>query len=167
MRSMPAMGLPDLEPGGAPFRFTAHATLDADPDAVFAELADPSLWFPLMRRSVWRTAATSGVGAERVVDVRLFGRFRERMLAWEPGRRVAFTMLETTSPLVARMAEDWRLERDGAGTRLDWTVAATPTAVGRPTTPALRGILRVMFGISSRGLGSRAGSYVRATPLPR
>ena len=46
-------------------------SLDADPLAVFAELRDPSLWFPLMRRSVWHTGATSGVGAEREVDIRL------------------------------------------------------------------------------------------------
>ncbi|HET6585221.1 MAG TPA: SRPBCC family protein, partial [Nannocystaceae bacterium] len=116
MRSMTPVALDDFDE--QPFRFTATAKLDADPLAVFAELGDPSLWFPLMRRSVWKTGATSGVDAEREVDMVGFGRFRERMLAWEPGARVAFTMTRTTSPLVARMAEDWQLSRDDIYTRL-------------------------------------------------
>ena len=74
MRSMTPVALDDF--AEQPFRFTATAKLDADPLAVFAELSDMSLWFPLMRRSVWKTGATSGVGAEREVDIRSFGKFR-------------------------------------------------------------------------------------------
>jgi hypothetical protein len=86
-----------------------------------------------------------GVGAEREVGVRLFGRFRETMLAWEPDRRVAFTMTSTTSPLVAQMAEDFQITSELGGVRLDWTVVATPTGLGRLVTPALRAILGRMF----------------------
>ena len=95
MRSMTPLALADYDE--QPFRFTATAKLDADPLAVFAELGDMSLWFPLMRRSVWKTGATSGVGAEREVDITTFGKFRERMLAWDTGARVAFTMTATTT----------------------------------------------------------------------
>lgn len=160
MRDMAPLSLDDLE-GGAPFRVTASAVLDAAPSAVFEELRDPSLWFPLMRRSVWRTGATSGVGAEREVDIHLFGRFRERMLAWQPGRRVAFTMIASTSPLVAQMAEDWALQPDGDGTHLTWTIAAVPTALARPAQPALRAILRSMFALAHPGLRKRAATYPR------
>jgi hypothetical protein len=142
-----------------PFRFTATAKLDADPLSVFAELADPSLWFPLMRRSIWKTGATSGVDAEREVDVRGFGKFRERMLAWDHGARVAFTMIGTTSPLVAQMGEDFRVAREDIYTRLDWIVVARPTRLGRPVTPALRGVLRVMFMRACGNLQRRAGTF--------
>src|SRR6266536_3215195 len=110
MRSMPPLALDDFD--GQRFRLTATAKLDADPIAVFAELGDMSLWFPLMRRSVWKTGATSGVGAEREVEIRAFGKFRERMLAWDIGSRVAFTIIGTTSPLVAQMGEEWRVARE-------------------------------------------------------
>jgi hypothetical protein len=144
-----------------PFRFTATAKLDADPLAVFAELGDPSLWFPLMRRSVWKTGATSGVGAEREVDVMTFGKFRERMIAWDRGERVAFTMIATTSPLMDAMAEDWRLSREDIFTRVDWVVVAKPTRLGRIATLPLRGILRMMFVRACGNLQKRAGTFRR------
>ncbi len=153
MRSMTPIALDEYD--AQPFRFAASARLPANPQAVFDELGDMSLWFPMMRRSVWKTGATSGVGAEREVEIAMFGRFRERMLAWDAGRRIAFTMTSTTSPLVARMAEDWRLERTGDGVRLDWTVVAQPTAIGRPISPILRVVLRGMFASAQRTLGKR------------
>ena len=159
MRSMTPLSLDDF--AQQPFHFTATAKLDADPLAVFAELSDMSLWFPLMRRSVWKTGATSGVGAEREVDVRTFGKFRERMLAWDKGERVAFTMIGTTSPLVDAMAEDWILSRDDIYTRLDWIVVAKPSRIGRAVTPALRAILRMMFMRAAGNLQKRAGSFKR------
>ena len=159
MRTLEPMALAELD--DAPFRFTATARLDADPLAVFAELADPSHWFPLGRRVTWYTAATSGVGAIRDFDVHLFGTFREEMIAWEPGQRLAYTMIATTSPLVSRMAEHWRLTREDLATRLEWTIAATPSTLARPLAPALRGLLRAMFLVSTRGLGKRAGAVGR------
>ncbi len=165
MRSMTPVALDEYDE--QPFRFTATAKLDADPIAVFAELGDMSLWFPLMRRSVWKTGATSGIGAEREVDVMTFGRFRERMLAWDrpdptaESARVAFTMIGTTSPLMNRMAEDWRVSREDIYTRLDWIVVGTPTLLGRAATPALRGILRLIFLRACGNLQKRAGTFKR------
>ena len=153
MRSMTPMSLDDY--ATAPFRFAAAYELPATPEAVFDELGDMSIWFPLMRRSVWRTGATSGVGAKREVEMLGFGVFREEMLVWDRGERVAFTMFETTSPLVKRMAEDWRLTPTTNGVRVEWTVAATPTLIGRPITPALRVILRSIFGMTKSGLAKR------------
>lgn len=155
MRDMVPMELDDIE--RAPLFVRAEATLDATPDAVFDELGDPSLWFPLMRRSVWRSGATSGVGAQREVDLIAFGAFRERMLAWDRGRRCAFTMTATTSPIVARMAEDWLLgETPDGRARLTWLVGGALTPVGRPLAPALKLVLRGMFATAARGLAKRS-----------
>ena len=153
MRDLAPMTLADFN--RAPFRVSRRATLAATADAVFAELGDPSLWFPLMRRSVWRTGATSGVGAQREVDVLGFGRFRETMLAWDRGRGVAFTMTATTSPLVTRMAEDWRITQVAGGCDVEWIVAATPSAIGRPLTPMLRLVIGRLFGMARTGLAKR------------
>ncbi|HSN25217.1 MAG TPA: SRPBCC family protein [Kofleriaceae bacterium] len=159
MRDMAPMTLDDA--AAAPFRFTAAILLDADQHAVFEELRDPSMWFPLMHRSVWHTGATSGVGAERIVELTGLGKFRERMLVWDTDSRVAFTMVAGTSPLAARMLEDYRLSRVDGKTRLDWVVAAYPTAIGRVLTPATRATFGMLARGVRRNLGKRAGAYPR------
>lgn len=146
MREMKPMTLAELD--SAPFRVDMSTTLPGSPEALFEQLADPTRWvdwFPLMHRARWTSATTGAVGSERQVDVRVFGGFAERIIAWEPGARFAFTMTASSSPLVSRMAEDWRITREGKGVRLDWTVAAHPTMIGRPATPILRAVLSRMF----------------------
>ena len=159
MRDMAPMTLADAE--AAPFRFSAAILLDADVHAVFEELRDPSMWFPLMRRSVWHTGATSGVGAERIVEIVGFGKFHERMIAWDVNSRVAFTMVGGTSPLASRMLEDYKLTPVDGKTRLDWVLAAYPTRVGRVLTPATRATLAWMARGVRRNLGKRAAAYPR------
>lgn len=146
MRDMEPMTLAEIET--APFRVRRAARFDATPDALFAQLVDPETWtrwFPLMHRAAWITPNTGGVGAEREVALRVFGAYRERMLAWEPGERFAFTMTGSTSPLVRRMAEDWRISRAGSGVHLEWTVGAYPTTLGKVGAPALRAVLSRLF----------------------
>lgn len=155
MRRLTPLELHDFD--AQPFRVAGSAQLDADPIAVFAELGDPSLWFPLMRRSVWKTAATSGVGAEREIDHRILGRARERMLAWDQGVRVAFTMTEVTSPFVDQLGEEWLVSREGIYTRLDFRLVATPSRIGRIAEPVLRRTLSTLFVRACRNIGKRAG----------
>lgn len=126
---------------------TASARLAAPPAQVFASFADPPQWlrwWPMMTSCQW-TQGTGGVGSEREVALRLLGRFRERMIAWQPGERFAFTMIATTSPMASQMAEDYRLASDGAGTRLEWTFAARPRTLGKLTAPVMRATMLRMF----------------------
>jgi carbon monoxide dehydrogenase subunit G len=152
MRALQPLALAEFD--AAPFRYVASGYIAGSPRAVFDELGDPSKWFPMMTHCVWTTAETGGVGAEREVTVRVFGKFHARMLVWEPERRVAFSMIGTTSRLVAQMGEDLRLAPDGDGVRLDWIVAAKLTALGR-ATPGLRLILGRMFAGLRRNLETR------------
>jgi len=157
MRKLTPLELHDFD--SQPFRVAGSARLDADPNVVFAELSDPSLWFPLMRRSVWKTGATSGVGAEREITHAIFGRARERMLAWDQGVRVAFTMIEATSPFIDEMGEEWLITREDNQTMLDWKVVATPSRVGRLAQPVLRRMLATLFSRACTNIQKRAGVF--------
>jgi len=139
----------------APVRIVTTCRLGATPDHVFDTLADPASWprwFPLMSRAGWTSPGPAALGAEREVALRAFGQFRERFIAWEPGARYTFTMIGTTSPLVDAMGEDYRLTADGKGTRLDWTIAARPSRIGRVLTPALRMIMKRIGSAAARRL---------------
>ncbi len=157
MRKLTPLELHEFD--SQPLRVAGGAHLDADPELVFAELSDPSRWFPLMRRSVWKTGATSGVGAEREINNALLGRARERMLAWDHGVRVAFTMTEVSSPFVDQLGEEWLVTPEDGGTRLDFKLVATPTRLGRLATPALRRTLETMFARACRAIGKRAATF--------
>jgi hypothetical protein len=157
MRKLAPLELHELD--AQPFRVAGSALLDADPALVFAELSDPSLWFPLMRRSVWKTGATSGVGAEREITHALLGRARERMLAWDHGARVAFTMIEVSSPFVDRLGEDWLVTREGDRTRVDYKLVGQPSRLGHLAQPALKATLSLLFARGVRRIAKRAATF--------
>jgi uncharacterized protein YndB with AHSA1/START domain len=156
MREMPPMTFADMD--AAPFRFTAGGTLPCTPSRLFEELADPARWtkwFPLMHRASWTSPETARAGARREVAIRGFGRFAETILACEPGARFAFTMNAGTSPLARRMAEDYRVTATDGGARLEWTLAAVPTTVGRAAEKVLPLVLRWIWRGALRRLTGR------------
>jgi uncharacterized protein YndB with AHSA1/START domain len=145
MREMPPMTLADID--SAPFRFNASTVLPCTPERLWEELAEPqrwTKWFPLMYRARWMSADTARAGAQREVSILGFGRFQETILAFEPGKRFAFTMFASTSPLSRQMAEDYRVSEAGGGARLDWTLAAVATPLGRVVE---KGLPLVLGGI--------------------
>jgi len=150
------MTLAEIE--SAPFRVSKTARFEATPEALWAQFADVTTWpqwFPTMYSAEWITSATSGVGATRDVKLRVFGAYREQFIVWEPSARFSFTMIGSTSPLVSRMGEDWRLTREGNGVRLDWTVGGVPTTIGKLGAPALRAVLSRLFTGGGANLAKR------------
>jgi hypothetical protein len=137
-------------------RIAACAIVRASPMKVFAALADASTWpawFADMTSTEWTTAEHGGVGSVRIARLK-FGSFEERMFAWDPGVRFAFSIDGASVPLVRRAAEDWRLYPmdGGTATRIEWTLLADPSLVARVLKPLLRPLFRRMFLKSARGL---------------
>lgn len=151
MRALTPLALAELDT--APLRIVSSVHIAGTAHAVFVELGDPSKWFPLMRRSVWITAETGGLGAEREVVVRGLGSFRERMIAWDDDRRLAFTMTASTSPLAHQIGEDFRLTPEGDGVRLDWAMCARPTVLGRALEMPTRLMMQRLFARACKRLG--------------
>lgn len=147
----------------ASHRIVGRARLSASPDKVFASFARPQdwpAWFPMLRSATWLDG-TGGVGATREVKMGGgLGVFRERFIAWEPGVRYAFSMFETTSPLVTQLGEDYRLSPDGTGTQLDWVMAASPTTLGKIAWPGMKALMSNFF---RRG-GKKLEQHLRGSP---
>ena len=144
----------------APQIIRQRVSLGAEPELVFAALADArswTKWFPLMNEAAWTTEQASGVGAEREVNLRLLGRYRERMIVWEPGIRYAFTIVASNSGMATSIAEDYRISPDGPGrSYLDWTFAATPRSWVKPVSPVVRLAMEQVF----KAAGPRLNAYL-------
>ena len=154
---MPALETVDLSYfDTAPTIIRCNAHIAAPRPRVFAAIAaDPAgwgQWFPGFDRSGrWETPEPHGVGSVRVV--RAFGvRFRETVLAWDADERWAFRVDEVRVPMARAFAEDYRLTDDGAGTRLDWTVA-TRAAGMRVAGPLGPQVFQRMLNVAARRLG--------------
>lgn len=139
-----AMRPEDLSfPDRAGIRLAFSRQMPAPPERVFDVLADHegwARWFVDFRKAVVTTPEREGVGVKRRVWVGPMA-FEERFLAWEPGRRFAFTMLDTRVPIVSAIVEDWRLAPVEGGTRVEYLVGIDVPGWLRP----LKGLLLWKF----------------------
>jgi carbon monoxide dehydrogenase subunit G len=83
-------------------------------------------------------------------------RYRETIIAWDQDERWAFRVDETSAPLARAFAEDYRLSDEGAGTRLDWTVAMDPGLGMRILGPLGQPVFQRMINRAAKGLSGVA-----------
>jgi len=141
----------------APVRHVFTAVVPATRDAVFAELADPTTWptwFPGVRSARYHGAPPYGVGTIREADV-AGTRWVEEMIAWDAGRRWAYTVLEASMPLAHAQVESFEVEDAPGGTRVRWTLAIEPRLVQRLAAPIAPLVMRRLFERAMRNLGAR------------
>lgn len=164
IRQLEPVDLEWIEKAPRVARISEH--IEAPPVRVFALFADAAswpTWFPMMTRAVW-LGAPGAVGSEREVTMRGFGVFRERFLAYDEPHRFAFTVIQSSSGMMKRFAEDYRLTPEGNGTRFDWTMGAEPAGIGKPLAPGLRIFMRQLLTRAARNLerqlsGQRTTTY--------
>ena len=137
------------------FRFENEAILDATPERAFEVVAtgeNQRMWLKDFVGFRWTTPAPHGVGAERDVELKMVSA-RERFIAWDPGKRLAFTIHAMTLPLVGAMVEDMVFEPHGEGkTRFIWKAHYAPRLFMRPFHPILRLVFGELFRTTTTGL---------------
>jgi uncharacterized protein YndB with AHSA1/START domain len=121
----------------APVRLIFAREITAAPDAVFRALATDVPDWPQWYAAVTRARPLDG-GARR--EVRLKGgiRFQETVLEATAAEVYAYRVDVTNAPGARALAEEWRLEPAGTGTRVRWTFAADGTAPFRLALGAAR-----------------------------
>lgn len=141
----------------APVRAVGTRRIAASADAIWAVIADHERW------GEWFTPIdevtpgdpSTGVGGTRTVRVGPI-EVEEEFLAWEPGRRFAFTVTHSTRPGIRSMNEDIRLVPDGPdATTVTYTMALDPLG-GRFVRPVLAPLLRRNLKAALAGLEERA-----------
>jgi uncharacterized protein YndB with AHSA1/START domain len=157
----------DLEPvplsftESSPFHIETVQLIDAPPERVFAIVSTgegQKEWFQDFVENRW-TNHTHGVGGEREVELKLFT-VKERFLAWEPGRRIAFHIYGSTLPVTSATIEDMQLEPVGdRATRLTWRVHYRPNFAARLIHPIIRMVFRELFRSSAEGLARYAKAH--------
>ncbi len=107
----------------APIQIRHVLVLPAPPERVFEVLADSprwTTWFKGMRR-VRIDGPATGVGALRTVWVGPT-RVQEHFIVWEPGQRMTFHVVQSSSPGLRVMVEDFQIAPDANGSKLTITI---------------------------------------------
>jgi uncharacterized protein YndB with AHSA1/START domain len=146
----------------SPFHIENTARIEATPARVFEILATgegQTEWFQDWVGFEWTTKAPYGVGSERVAKLKMLS-VKERFLAWDPGKRLSFTIYGITLPLVKAMVEDMTFAPEGdRATRFTWRVHYRPSLAMRLVHPVGRAVFGRMFRRSTEGLARYAKAH--------
>ncbi len=114
-------------------------------------------WARDFRRTTWFDGGEHATGSVRDIHLRWIVT-RERFLAWEPGRRFAFSADAMSVPLARALVEDIRIEPAGTqACTLDWRVHYTPRSALAPVARRLHErVFTPLFGDFARGLATYA-----------
>lgn len=126
---------------------------------VWADLTDsnPLSWCRILQSITWTSPPPYGVGTTRTARA-LAGAsvLNERFFRWEEGTRQSFYVVDASTPLFKRFAEDYRLEpTSDTSCQLTWTIAIEPQAVARIANPGNRMVLTTLFRDTRKHYGIR------------
>ncbi len=140
---------------GSRHRFVNVVRLPFDAGRAFDHVASSTelpRWLEDCVSCEWTSPEPYGVGSTRDVKLKMLA-VKERFLAWDRGKRFAFTAVALSIPLLSRMVEDIQLRELAPGeTELTWTVHYEPRLVARPVHPIARYIFRGLLARSAANL---------------
>lgn len=133
--------------------FQAEEIVRATPEQVFDVFEDEHSWtvwaFPIQKVE-WTSPKPFGVGTTRTVSMMGDMDGFEEFVAWERGKRMAFTFLGCSKDATEKFLEDYRVTDLGDGTcKVEWYMAMEPRGFSRHmmwmTRPLMRIVNRRMF----------------------
>ncbi len=133
--------------------FRAKETIKASPEVIFEVFEDAESWtvwaFPI-QKVVWTSPKPFGVGTTRSVHMMGDMVGYEEFVAWEPGKRMAFTFVGCSKDATDKFIEDYRVTDLGDGScTVEWYMAMEPRGFSRHimwmTRPLMRFANRQMF----------------------
>jgi hypothetical protein len=134
-------------------RYSQQWIIDQPAAAVWEELVGekPLHWCRGLDIS-WTSPRPFGVGTTREAKV-LGGvlKVQEHFFLWEEGRRYAFHVTQANAPLFQSLAEDYAIEPRGPEQcAFTWTIALTPTALGRAGSALNRPLFNSFFNDTAK-----------------
>jgi hypothetical protein len=149
---MPSFGLKPCDESffdRAPSRYVDSFEIPLPAGEVWGALTvEGSLdWCRMLGGAKWTSPRPFGVGTTRKMTA-VFGALQisEYFFRWEDGRRYSFHAVSMNLPLFRRFAEDYLIEPTSpTSCRFTWTIAAEPTALGRPGVPINALLNRSLF----------------------
>jgi carbon monoxide dehydrogenase subunit G len=143
----------------APVVHAFEAEVAAPRDAVFAALADPTTWtrwFPGVRSARYGSAPPYGIGTIREAEVS-GTLWVEEIIAWDPGRRWAYTVTSASAPIARAQVESFDLADAPAGARVRWTLAFEPRLLLKLSGPLAPIVMGGVFRRAMRNLSIYLG----------
>lgn len=133
----------------APLRLQEGFEIPLPAARVWGELTDenPLSWCRILQRITWTSPRPFGVGTTRTARA-LGGAnvIKERYFRWEEGRRHSFMVVEASTPMFRRFAEDYLVESvSETACRFTWTIAVESKPAARLADPVNRRLLETLF----------------------
>jgi len=123
-------------------------TVKATPDQIFEvfEYAHAwTVWAQPIQKVEWTSPKPFGIGTTRTVTMTGDMKGYEEFIAWEQGKRMAFTFLGCSKNAVDRFLEDYRVTDLGDGScRVEWYMAMETRGFSRHMMWLTRPIMRKM-----------------------
>jgi len=144
--------------------FKAEQTVRATPEQIFEVFEDAhawTVWAMPIQKVEWTSPKPFGVGTTRTVFMMGGMTGYEEFVAWERGKRMAFTFVGCTEESVESFLEDYRVTDLGDGTcRAEWYMALDTKGASAKmmwlTRPLMRAANRWMFSRFKRYVESYA-----------
>ena len=132
----------------APFRLSATFDIPRPATQPWADLTaeSPLAWCRIIQGTTWTSPPPFGVGTTRTVRSLGGASVLNERFCWEERRRQSFYVVEASTPLFRRFAEDYLVEpKSETSCRFAWTIAIEPRPVARIANPANRLLLGILF----------------------
>ena len=139
--------------------FKAEEIVKASPEVIFEVFEDPrawSVWAYPIQNVEWTSPKPFGVGTTRSVHMMGDMVGYEEFVAWEPGKRMAFTFVGCSKDATDKFLEDYRVTDLGDGScRVEWYMAMETRGFSRH----MMWMTRPLMGFANRRMFKKFSEY--------